>query len=146
VQQVRFPRAPIRGGTAIAGAAVAGVMLLAACGGSSSPKHAAAKPGSAACNVGAKGAMAVFLRIPAQQISTSEATGTTGNPQCTYVEGRGRRRIKLLADYYTGPQPYFILERTAIEASQVFVPTRTVPPPQTVNMGLEADCFPLASS
>jgi hypothetical protein len=133
-------------GLPIVSVAVAGALALSACGGSSqtssTPKHAAESPAAAACNSSAKAAMASFLAIQAQRISTSEATGTSGNPECTYTEGTGRHRVKLIADYYVGPQPYFILERTAIEASQVFVPTRTVAPPQAVNMGLEADWFP----
>ena len=36
--------------------------------------------------------------------------------------GSAQHKIKLLADDYTGGQPYFILERTAEEAAQVFVP------------------------
>jgi hypothetical protein len=144
---VRRARAVIGSGPRIVTAAVAGALLLGACGGSSSTKsssakHAAESPAKAACNNAAKAAMASFLGIQPEQISSSEATGASGNPECTYTEGTGRHRVKLLADYYTGPQPYFILERTAIEASQVFVPTRTVPPPQAVNMGLEADWFP----
>ena len=64
-------------------------------------------------------------------------------PQCTYATGAGRREIKLLADDYKGSQPYFILDRTAEEAGQVFVPTRVVAPPVAINhIGLLAVWFP----
>ncbi len=87
--------------------------------------------------------MAGFLRVEAQQITTAEKTGTTGNPECTYATGTGHREIKVLADDYTGSQPYFILDRTAEEAAQVFVPTRMVAPPLAINhIGLEAFWFP----
>jgi hypothetical protein len=87
--------------------------------------------------------MAGFLGVQAQQITTAEKTGTTGNPECTYTTGTGRHEIKLLADDYKGSQPYFILDRTAEEAAQVFVPTRMVAPPVAINhIGLEAVWFP----
>ena len=87
--------------------------------------------------------MAGFVGVQAQQITTAEKTGTTGNPECTYTTGTGRHEIKLLADDYKGSQPYFILDRTAEEAAQVFVPTRMVAPPVAINhIGLEAVWFP----
>jgi hypothetical protein len=129
-------------------ATLATMMLLAACGGSSASSSATSKPAAAktpaipVCYDAAKSAMAGFLRIQAQQINTAQFKGTSGNPDCSYTTGNGHHRIKLLADDYTGGQPYFILERTAEEASQLFVPTRTVAPPQAINMGLAADWFP----
>jgi hypothetical protein len=124
------------------------VLMLAACGGSSASSSTTTKPAAAktpaipVCYDAAKSAMAGFLGIQAQQITTAQFKGTSGNPDCSYTTGSGQHRIKLLADDYTGGQPYFILERTAEEASQLFVPTRTVAPPQAINMGLAADWFP----
>lgn len=128
-------------------AALICAVALAACGGSGSSSSSAAKHDATTaaipvCYPAAKAAMAGFLGIQAQQISTAQSTGTTGNPECSYTTGSAEHRIKLLADDYTGGQPYFILERTAEEAAQVFVPTRTVPPPQAINMGIGADWFP----
>ena len=132
-------------------AALSCALCLAACGSSSNsnstskkaPESPAAESISiAVCYSAAKAAMAGFLRVQAQQITTAEKTGTTGNPECTYTTGSGHHTIKLLADDYTGNQPYFILSRTAEEAAQVFVPTRTVAPPQTINMGIGANWFP----
>jgi hypothetical protein len=129
-------------------AALIGALVLAACGGSSSSaasnskKHTAKSAAIPVCYPAAKAAMASFLGIQAEQISTAQSTGTTGNPECSYTEGTGHHKVKLIADDYMGPQPYFILERTEIEASQVFVPTRTQLPPQAINMGIEADWFP----
>lgn len=43
----------------------------------------------------------------------------------------------------TGPQPYFRLERTAVEAQQVFSAQREAPAPvQIPGVGLDADWFP----
>ncbi len=139
--------AMLQGRPTIAAAALVGALGLAACGGSSSSSSSAAKHDakSAAipvCYQAAKTAMAGFLGVQAEQISTAQSTGTSGNPECSYTTGTGSHRIKLLADDYTGGQPYFILERTAEEAAQVFVPTRTVAPPVSINMGLGADWFP----
>jgi hypothetical protein len=88
--------------------------------------------------------MSTYLGITAQEISVKTGTGTDGNPQCAFTTDSGKEgRLTLLADYYHGAQPYFILERTEIEASQVFVPTRQVAPPQAVmHLGLEAAWFP----
>lgn len=126
------------------------VPCLAACGSSSSSASRAARKSPAAesisipvCYGAAKDAMAGFLRVQAQQITTAEETGTSGNPECTYTTGTGRHEIKLLADDYTGSQPYFILDRTAEEAAQVFAPTRLVAAPVVINdIGLLAAWFP----
>ena len=93
-------------------------LALTACGGSSSAatRHDEKSTAIPVCYPAATAAMASFLGIQAQQISTAKSTGTTGNPECSYTTGTGRRKIKLVADDYMGPQPYFILERTAIEA------------------------------
>jgi len=131
--QIRIP---------VAGATLLSTLALVGCGGSGSSKHAAKSTAIPVCNPAAKAAMASFLGIQAQQISTARVTGTTGNPECSFTEGTGRHRIKLLVDDYTGGQPYFIFDRTVEEATQVFVPSRTVPPPQQINMGLGADWFP----
>lgn len=141
--------APLRVTIVIAGVICA--LALAACGGSSSKpttsavstaKHDSKPAAIPVCYAPARDAMASFLAIRPQQIATARFTGTTGNPECSYTTGTGKHEIKLLADDYTGSQPYFILERTAEEAAQVFVPTRTVPPPVTINMGLGANWFP----
>ncbi len=141
---------PIRARLPVA-AALSCVLCLAACGSSSSSASQTARSKSPAaesisipvCYDAAKDAMAGFLGVQAQQITTAEKTGTTGNPECTYTTGTGRHEVKLLADDYKGSQPYFILDRTAEEAAQVFVPTRMVAPPVAINhIGLEAVWFP----
>jgi hypothetical protein len=125
-------------------AALICAVTLTACGGASSSSSSAVKHDAktAAIPVCYSAAMASFLGIQTRQISTAQSTGTTGNPECSYATGTGQREIKLLADDYTGSQPYFILNRTAEEAAQVFVPTRTVAPPHAINMGIGANWFP----
>jgi hypothetical protein len=49
----------------------------------------------------------------------------------------------LTANIDTSPSPYFRLERTAVEAYQMFAPTGAAPPPRPVDrLGLEAYWFP----
>jgi hypothetical protein len=61
-------------------------------------------------------------------------------PQCTFT---ARDHVSLTVNIYTGPQPYFLLERTAVETGQMLVPTHAAPPPQTVTgLGIDAYWFP----
>jgi hypothetical protein len=69
-------------------AALSCVLCLAACGSSSSSASKTAGESPAAesisipvCYDAAKAAMAGFLGVQAQQITTGEKTGTTGDPQ-----------------------------------------------------------------
>jgi hypothetical protein len=56
---------------------------------------------------------------------------------------RASGRVAATANVNTGPQPYFVLERTAIEAAQQFTATRMIAAPQAVSrLGIEADWFP----
>lgn len=49
----------------------------------------------------------------------------------------------LTANIDTSPSPYFRLERTAVEAYQMFAPTGAAQPPRPVDrLGLEAYWFP----
>jgi hypothetical protein len=88
--------------------------------------------------------MANFLAIAPTSISASPSVGNNGMPQCTFsADVAARGRIQTVANVDTGPQPYFRLERTEVEASQVFTPTRLTPAPESISgLGLEADWFP----
>jgi hypothetical protein len=123
--------------------------LSAACGGSGHttkrPAPARAKSSAAAvCQPGARDAMARMLAISATTISTSVSTGNNASPQCSFsTRSSAKVRVVVVANVYAGPQPYFILERTAVEASQLFTAKRLSPAPQLVTgLGLEADWFP----
>jgi len=64
-------------------------------------------------------------------------------PECAYSAGR----VTVTVNVDSGAQPYFVLERAAIEAGQKFTVDRLVAPPVTVlNVGLEADWFPVEQS
>lgn len=132
-------------------AAVGAALLLAACGSShkpSSSSNSKAAGGRAAthtlCLPAVKALIATALSVDPATIATASGVGTNGNPQCTFTTHTARhKRVAITANEYTGPQPYFILERTEIESSQVFTPDRQHPAPQTVmGLGLEAAWFP----
>jgi hypothetical protein len=136
----------IRAATAGAGCTL---LLVCGCGHSAPVKHARtdrrARPASApVCSSAAREAIAGFLGVPEGSISLAASTGNNGNPQCSFrARSAHGERVEAIANLYTGPQPYFILERTAVEASQSFTPKRLSPPPQAIpGLGLEADWFP----
>jgi hypothetical protein len=75
-------------------------------------------------------------------VTTSISKGNNAYPQCTF-KAPGRHATAVTINVDTGPQPYFVLERTAIEAGQVFTVNRMIPAPIAVtNLGIEADWFP----
>jgi hypothetical protein len=80
-------------------------------------------------------------------ISTASSTGNNAMAQCSFSARVGtRERAALTANVDTSPSPYFRLERTAVEADQMFAPTRVLPAPQPVDgLGLEAYWFPVQS-
>ncbi len=65
-------------------------------------------------------------------------------PQCSFsTRLTDGKRVAVVANVDNAPSPYFRLERTAVEASQVFTPTRLSPAPDAIpGLGLEADWFP----
>jgi hypothetical protein len=137
-----------------AGASLVVLTLAAACGSSATKtttatataKRAAVHPAASTgpCRPSVLDVTARFLHVSPAGVTTAVGTGNDGNPQCTYTTRvRGGRRVSLNADVYSGPQAYFVLERTIEEAAQPFGPTRLSPAPQAVNgVGLVASWFP----
>lgn len=123
------------------------VLALAACG-SSAPKHAKDTKKEAAgpviCRPQAREAMAGLLTAPATSISAVKGTGNNADPQCTFATKLpDGRRVSAVVNVDSGPEPYFVLERTEIENSQVFGPQRMEAAPQAITrVGLMADWFP----
>ncbi len=112
------------------------------CGSSSSSttKHAAkASPPATVCTTRGRTAIAGFLGVQPASVSNAASISSQASPQCVYRTGRAR--LTVIVD--TGPQPYFRLERTAVEAQQVFSTVREAPAPvQIPHLGLDADWFP----
>jgi hypothetical protein len=135
----------------VARAGVRAVVLLgaclgaAACGGTQATQAGRHRPAATSvCLTQARTAVARVLRLPVASISTAASTGNNAMPQCTFTARRGDHdRVALTVNVDTSPSPYFRLERTAVEAYQVFTPSRVLPAPQPVNgLGLEAYWFP----
>jgi hypothetical protein len=117
--------------------------VLTGCG--HSAKHAAAAPHKpSVCSGQARAAFAHYLALPVARVAAAASTGNNGFAQCTFsARTPAGNRVSLTANDYTGPQPYFILERTTVETAQYFGPKRFVPAPVAIsNLGIEADWFP----
>ena len=132
--------------------AAAGTCLVAAfasgCGSSSTPKHKASKDSTTAhatvCQPVALQAVSQFLGVQAATIKLTPSVGNNTMPQCSFaIPLGGKKHVTLIVNDNTGPQPYFVLERTAIEAAQVFTVDRMIAAPVAVTgLGIEADWFP----
>jgi hypothetical protein len=96
------------------------------------------------CEPNVLDAIASYLSVPAASVSGRQSIGSDAEPQCMFIAHvAGGRRVAVIANVGIEVGAYFILERTAIEASQMFAPTRLSPAPQAVyRLGLEADWFP----
>ncbi len=124
--------------------------LLACACGTSAPKRHPAKAAPApttlagVCLPTARQAVGRFLAVPAQTVSAASSIGNDAEPQCTFTARRGSRApVTVLANVSTTPQPYMILERTIVEASQIFTARRLSPAPQAISgLGIEASWFP----
>jgi len=122
------------------------VVLLGACGRSAPTGQAAASRGSTlprVCARGALDAIAQALAVRASKIAVAASTGNNAMPQCSFTTSLTHNtRVAVTVNVDTGPQPYFVLERTIVEASQIF-PSRLSPAPVAVTgLGLEASWFP----
>jgi hypothetical protein len=122
---------------------------ISGCGGSTphgQPTHATASSNAPAspCAAASRDAVARFVALPPADVSITAGTGNNGMPQCTFTaRPANATAVSATANIYNGPQPYFILERTAVETSQLFGAKRLVPAPTAINdLGIEADWFP----
>ncbi len=149
-----MPATGARGGW-LAAAPVLCALILAACGSSSSSGsgsgtagRTASHPKAAApalrtpCQVTARAVVAHLFKVPAGRVSVAASTGNNGSPQCTYASGRR----SVVANIDVTPQAYFIVERTAVEASQQFAPIPASKlPVQVPHIGLDAYWYPAFS-
>lgn len=144
-------RLPVLSLGARAAVPVALALGLAGCGGSSShhsATHATATRRNASastpCAAASRQAVARFLAVAPASVSVAAGTGNNGMPQCTFGAHPARTRpVSATANIYDGPQPYFLLERQAVETAQLFGPKRTATPPTALpDLGIEADWFP----
>lgn len=128
----------------------AALLSVSACGSSgrsqthTASTHSLVSAPVTPCQSEARAAMARFLAVAPASISASPSTGDNDMPQCSFtVRLAAGTRVDALANLDNAPQPYFRLERTTVEAAQVFTPSRLTPAPEQISgLGLEADWFP----
>jgi hypothetical protein len=128
----------------------AAALLAVGCGSSSSSssswsRRVQAKQAAApVCPPKAVQAVARYLEVSPQSITLAKQTGSNAMPQCSLKAHPAHApKIHLVANIYDGPQPYFVLERTAVEAGQQFTNQRMIAAPVSVTgLGLDADWFP----
>jgi hypothetical protein len=136
-------------GYRLLGAACLAALLISGCGGSKPKVHhaqAASAPTSLAtvCLPAARQTVARFFALPVRSVSVASSTGNNAEPQCSLrALRRGRPAVRVLANVSTASEPYFVLERTIVEASQIFTARRASPAPQAIpGLGIEASWFP----
>jgi hypothetical protein len=111
--------------------------LLSACGGQSQHRPVVCVPR-------ARPTLAAHLQLPTSAISQDVSTGNNGMPQCVLTaRPPAGHPVQLTVNLDNGPQPFFRLERTAVEASQQFGTERLYAAPELImDLGLDADWFP----
>ena len=84
------------------------------------------------------------LQLPASAVSQAVSRGNNEMPQCVLTaRPAARRPVRVTVNLDNGPQPFFRLERTAVEASQQFGTERLYAAPELImGLGLDADWFP----
>ena len=136
-----WPRARRASPMIVTACICAAAVVPAGCGDAARRASSAA---SGPCPIKAQSAMARFLALDSRRVAGARSIGNNGSPQCLWsaVASDGAP-VTTLVNVYSGPQPYFILERTIVEDSQVFTPSPLYPPPVSVpGLGLEASWFP----
>jgi hypothetical protein len=97
---------------------------------------AAARP---VCSSSAREDVARAASVSVGGVSEKQGTSSEANPQCVFRA----RKLTVVAIVDSGPQAYYRLERTVVEASQQFSTVRLEPAPVHVGgLGLDADWFP----
>jgi hypothetical protein len=117
---------------------VAGIAVLLI----GSVSSAAARP--AVCKPRAQGAVAKYLGLKVDAVSYRESVASNGMPQCAFAARAHTHKVVVTVNVDNGPQAYFRLMRTVVEASQIFGPPPPgFHPPQGVSgLGPYASWFP----
>jgi len=100
------------------------------------------------CVRSARPTLASHLQVPVSAVSQVVSKGGNEMPQCVLTATRpGQPPVRVTVNLDNGPQPYFRLERTAVEASQQFGTERLYAAPELImGLGLDADWFPDANN
>ncbi len=130
--------------TFAAGLAIGLICSLSACGGSSSSQskttQTAALP---VCRAAGRTVVALATHVQLSAVAASKTSGNNGAPECHFVATAAGKRLTVIVNVDSSPQPYARLERAIVENGQQFGTKRTFTPPQTVpHLGLDASWFP----
>lgn len=96
------------------------------------------------CQPRVRSAIATELQVTTAAVSTSASVGNNGMPQCTFTTHAAGRVVSVVANVDNGPQVGFRIERTVVEASQIFgkPPPGWKPPIGLYGLGPYASWFP----
>jgi hypothetical protein len=130
--------------TFAAGLAIGLICSLSACGGStSSSSHASTAAALPVCRPAGRTVVALAAHVQLSAVAASKTSGNNGAPECHFVATAAGKRVTVVVNVDSSPQPYARLERAIVEDGQQFGTKRTFTPPQTVpHLGLDASWFP----
>lgn len=96
------------------------------------------------CRLRAQDAIASEIGIKAAAVAYRRSVGNNDMPQCAFTARLAGKRISVLVNVDNGPQAYFRLLRTVVEATQIFgAPPPGFHPPQGISgLGPYASWFP----
>jgi hypothetical protein len=120
--------------------------MVGGCGGSShsssvttTTTRAAAHPKPPVCVPAAGAVVARAAAVGDGAVKARVTTGNNGSPECHFAA----RRMLVVVNVDSSPQPYSRLERTIVEDGQQFGTERNFTPPQTVTkLGIDAAWLP----
>jgi hypothetical protein len=116
---------------------------VAACGGSGSGHGSVRVVARAPCQLKAIEADARFFNVSPAAVTQASSKGSNGMPQCSLTVSSGGHKVTATTNIELTPSAYFILERTIVEAAQIFSGQRLSPAPVSVlHLGLDASWFP----
>jgi hypothetical protein len=96
------------------------------------------------CTAKALAAIGRFFAVAPGSIATHAATADSDFPECQFTVHRsGGRVVRVTVEVDTEPQAYAVLDRTIVEAAQIFGPQRYSAAPVNVpRLGILASWFP----
>jgi hypothetical protein len=85
-----------------------------------------------------------FIGVAPTAVVFAPSKGNDAAPQCVmHARTHTGQTVSVIANVELTPSAYFILERTIVEATQIFGPSRVEPAPVSVlHLGLDASWFP----
>jgi hypothetical protein len=95
------------------------------------------------CKPQSRAAIAAALAIPPASVTGRDGTGNNGMPQCSFsVRVAPASTVGVTANVDNAPQAAFRLERTIVEATQVWSAAKLAAPQNISGLGIGASWFP----